>query len=1038
MAQKTRQSRMFAAEDYAAVYDSYINADFQAYDYDTIRTSMVDYVRNNYPENYNDWIESSEFVAILDLIARFGHSLAYRNDINSRNNFLSTAQRQESVFKLAEFLGYQPKRPLPAFGQLKVVSVKTNEPVVGSKGTSLGGQEIRYESSTNVDNLDDFITVLNAAFAPSNQIGSPRKQATISNTLVQFYNIYSIIDQINFQFNGKVQGSNSTFDAIGLTYNSTQKSIEENSPNPNGAFSVIYKNDGKGISSNNTGFFVGFKQGSLQFQDFQIDSSIGEQSLDINVNNVNNSDVWVQTIDANGNPLKEWTKVDSVFGSSTAFNTIEAGVRDIFSVKTRKDNQISVQFADNAFGNQPSGIVRVWYRPSANQTYVLRPDDIGNKKIAVKYKGIDGNTYTIAIELQLKNSVLTASESETLDSIRVNAPRAYSAQDRMITADDYNNYLVSQSEAIKKIKSINRTHSGHSRYVDITDPTGAYTSLRLYATDGIINKEEVTKTQFSNSTAASVIFDNQIAPLLYDDEVINYYYDANRLVFLDLKADEYDGASDENDRRFIWDSRLKINSDISTGNIVNDAGDAGDDGGVIQRLGNATNNYMRHAKVGSLVKLKHTQVIDGEIVVTDYWTKISRIYNDGLGVENNNGNPTGLDNRGLGAVVFDTRVPDGAEIEIIYPPFTRKFTISERQLFIDALLSKRDFAINYDYINTEWSLNEDPELDLSWMIKVDYDTTTNINRYIITNRVIRYSIESSQIEFGNIGNQYKLQSESNKKFRDQIDINSQQGAPLGSFFVYGYEFAENGQETGVFNNNKVLLVMKDKNQDDRPNNPDSFFDVTDGADTLSELRLEWTHVPDTNEIIDPSFSNIIDVFVLTQSYDSLYRSWLSDKRTTNQEPLPPTVTDLNQQFKEVNTKKAMSDTIIYRPVKYKVLFGNKAPSELQAKFRAIKVQNARITDNELKSLIVKSIENFFSIENWDFGETFYFTELAAQVHKDLSGSLSSFVIVPYGIEGSFGDLFQITPLGDELLIPDVSIDNIDIIDNITADNIRSQ
>ena len=169
-----------------------------------------------------------------------------------------------------------------------------------------------------------------------------------------------------------------------------------------------------------------------------------------------------------------------------------------------------------------------------------------------------------------------------------------------------------------------------------------------------------------------------------------------------------------------------------------------------------------------------------------------------------------------------------AEIEIIYPPFTRKFTVSERQLFIDALLSKRDFAITYDYINTEWTLNEDPESDLNWMIKVDYDTTTNINRYIITNRVIRYSIESSQIEFGNIGNQYKLQSESNKKFRDQIDINSQQGAPLGSFFVYGYEFAENGQETGVFNNNKVLLVMKDKNQDDRPNNPDSFFDVTDG------------------------------------------------------------------------------------------------------------------------------------------------------------------------------------------------------------------
>ena len=80
MTQSVRQSKLFAAEDYTVVYDSYINANFQAYDYTTIRSTMVDYVRAKYPENYNDWIESSEFVALLDLIAGFfiaGHGPWY-------------------------------------------------------------------------------------------------------------------------------------------------------------------------------------------------------------------------------------------------------------------------------------------------------------------------------------------------------------------------------------------------------------------------------------------------------------------------------------------------------------------------------------------------------------------------------------------------------------------------------------------------------------------------------------------------------------------------------------------------------------------------------------------------------------------------------------------------------------------------------------------------------------------------------------------------------------------------------------------------
>ena len=157
MAQVQRQTKLFAAEDYTAVYESYINANFQAYDFDTIRDSMVSYIRDNYPENYNDWVESAEFVSLLDVIARFGHSLAFRVDLNARNNFLSTAERSDSVYKLAEFLGYTPRRNTTANGFVKIVSVKTNEDVIGSSGTTLASQEIQFENSTSQDNLDNLL-----------------------------------------------------------------------------------------------------------------------------------------------------------------------------------------------------------------------------------------------------------------------------------------------------------------------------------------------------------------------------------------------------------------------------------------------------------------------------------------------------------------------------------------------------------------------------------------------------------------------------------------------------------------------------------------------------------------------------------------------------------------------------------------------------------------------------------------------------------------------------------------------------------------
>ena len=49
-------------------------------------------------------------------IAFLGQSLAFRADLNARENFLDTAERRDSVLKLARLISYSPKRNIAASG----------------------------------------------------------------------------------------------------------------------------------------------------------------------------------------------------------------------------------------------------------------------------------------------------------------------------------------------------------------------------------------------------------------------------------------------------------------------------------------------------------------------------------------------------------------------------------------------------------------------------------------------------------------------------------------------------------------------------------------------------------------------------------------------------------------------------------------------------------------------------------------------------------------------------------------------------------
>ena len=175
-----------------------------------------------------------------------------------------------------------------------------------------------------------------------------------------------------------------------------------------------------------------------------------------------------------------------------------------------------------------------------------------------------------------------------------------------------------------------------------------------------------------------------------------------------------------------------------------------------------------------------------------------------------------------------------------------------------------------------------------------------------------------------------------------------------------------------------------------------------------DLVFQWKRIADSEQRIDPSISNIIDTFVLTNTYDLSYRNWLSNDRTEDGLPKPPTSDELKT-----------------------------ADTSLQATFRVVKVAGTTLTDTEIKNRVLDAITQFFNIDNWEFGETFFFTELSAYVHNQLLGIMSSIVIVPIQEDSAFGNLFQVTPNSDEVFIPDIDLNSIQIVTSFTGANLRT-
>ena len=203
------------------------------------------------------------------------------------------------------------------------------------------------------------------------------------------------------------------------------------------------------------------------------------------------------------------------------------------------------------------------------------------------------------------------------------------------------------------------------------------------------------------------------------------------------------------------------------------------------------------------------------------------------------------------------------------------------------------------------------------------------------------------------------------------------------------------------------------------------------------LYFQYRHNSPLTNRIDPGTTNIIDLYVVTQAYYTAYQNWITDTTGTVIEPNMPTIDELGTEYQGLNEYKMLSDNIILNSVVFKPLFGPKAAKTLQATIKVIRAQNSTASTSEIQSSVLAAMNEYFSIDKWNFGDTFYFSELAAYLHRYLGTIISSVVLVPLDTQKYFGDMYEVRAEPSEIFVNGATIDNIIVIDALTSTNLRT-
>jgi len=1126
VATSSRQSSLFGTNDWQAIYQTFREADFRSFDYETLRKSFIDYLRVNYPETFNDYIESSEFIALLDIMAFMGQGLAFRNDLNTRENFIDTAERRDSVVKLANLVSYVSKRNLCAEGYIKVTSIQTTENISDVNGFNLSNTPVLWNDPANPNWLNQYNTIINASLINAQRIGRPGNSQQILDVKTDEYSInipQNVLPIV--PFTSVVDGETMNFELVSGT--SLDKDyVYEIPPAPNGIFNILYRNDKLGYGSPNTGYFFYFKQGSLQNYDFNLQQQIANQVVDIDIQGINNTDTWLYQLNAANTSIVDrllWKQVENVYAD--AYLQTEASVRKIFSVVSRFNDQVSYTFGDGVFSEIPVGTFRAYVRAGNALQYTIDPSEMQGINVTISYISRAGRTEALTLGLELQLPVSNAQSRESLANIKQRAPARYYTQNRMVNGEDYNNFPYTLYSSIIKSKAINRSSIGVSKNLDLLDPTGQYSSTNSYANDGGLYQNDsngFTGFTVNNNSDIITFLTDRLSTLLSDNRARQYYLQ---------NYPRYQVNTASGDGTVYW-NETTVDANSITGYFYNIV----DNVQLPIPAGMFNSNNMKYCTKGALMKFvappgyyfdSNNRLVAGVATpsnITYIWTTVLNVIGDGY----NNGE--GNFSNGSGPITLNQFIPTGAIVDTVIPVFDNTLSPEVINECVFKIEFNQDFSLVFNnslsiiqdrwkvdsYNANNWFVNfqsmgnniyrveyrslayyfgsvsdlrftfENDKLvydPFSGLVLQDYvkvlATNTQYNSNYPLSTPVPMSIVGQTVASDGYVNDFEVEVSSidvndrtlvsNPDFFTQVTGYSPSGSNIGiyTFFVrvedaislsrlqlistdsITYNYATKSQIEVVkyeYPENRIFYAYTENKFYQSVQDPTSIsqlYILTELTNYFMQpgrqgLSFQYRHNSNNTTRIDPATTNIIDLYLVTQSYYTQYQNYIQDSTNSIPEPEKPTISELNQAYGALQNYKMLSDSLIPNSVIFKPLFGSKAAPALRATIKVIKSPRTNASNSEIRSAVLSAMNTYFNINNWNFGDTFYFSELSAFLHDQVGELISSVVLVPNDPTQSFGDLYEIKAAPYEIFVNAATANDVVVIAALTPAELQIQ
>lgn len=1193
----------YSAESWDQVYKAFSEINFTSFDFDTIKQSLVDYARLYYPEQFNDYIQSSEFIMLIEMFAYVAEQLSYRIDMVAHENFITTAQRKQSILRLAKLISYKATRNVAVRGLVKITSLTTTEQVYDSRGINLSGTKINWNDPNNNNWKEQFF--LAAGRVLNSRFGEPQKTYQIGDVVMDLYSLKNNTSSFPlgvFPFTANTGTATYPMEVVPVDID--ENGPFEREPDPISPLSVIYSSDGIGDGSDYTGFLAFVKQGTLTRIEYTIPELLPNRTINFEPTNINHTDVWVQRIDDSNRVIERWQQIDTIAEQNLAFNDIRS-TRRKFEVDTQENDKITVLFGDGDFSDIPVGTFRFWMRQSAGRSITIQKNKIVNQTMAFTYPGANGITETATITFSLTSTLQNGSATESIEHIRRSAPATYYAQNRMVNGQDYNTFML-KDPTILRLKAINRTFAGQPKYVDWHDASGTYENVKMFGDDLTMRYSMALDSQ-TTSVSGRALIDNVIEPLLNTSGLIN--------MMLHISASDplTRGVVSSPRRKFIEDNRGSRYYKSSSGFVTPTAGGDGSlkektaIQGLIDRhyygepletivlgdgtiLGRIPDPDYFPADDSKIYQDNLPRTIDGinkfppgdvgsglqPIADQDYFALRYNRYMRGVGdgtISLTTANTAGSDWRtssnwspgevftievqadelslsvrsnlqgtiGTGAIgqAFDF---DGVEMFTVLQGSTTDLAAGDAFILdVDAvgILTPRTFpssTSNVFNLNGWWQIlgfNELPsyssgivdtahfdqkftmststgsQLDgsdnlyqHSWLIMIrKIRSGTSVIGYEVHNRSLELVVESATTKFWFNAVDQLIDADTKKRVFDHVKVLRSNldysGQPLGTSQIYDVVGAVKDSD-GIININRLQIVPTDLlNEDDSGNlipdrllqfenfagtgtvNPSFEYFIVGAPDVLltgvqlsaaiasfvgsnpsdltaldtvnniwygrrlrmpsldggdAGLDFMWQHFAPFTNVVDPSVTNIHDLYLMTRGY---YDNVISFVRGLSMSaPTAPTPLELRSSYGYLLTNKMLSDTVVLHPGKIRLLFGSLAEPQLRAKFKVVRRQGASLTNERIKEEILSVINTYFDIDNWDFGDTFYATELITLIHQRLPQDVASVVLVPVYSANSFGAMFTIESGHDEILQSAAELGDIEVVDALTPTVIR--